>query len=185
MTPHRALIVVDMSNEQVLAVNYNRKKVIEHCRTLALNENAFFHLCLDCRLWLSSPDESSLSWVYPETAKTMFVPGSEGASLIPELCDIPNVKFVAKNNYSCFAKSTLLSTLQEADIDEVYICGINTDYCVFATALDSFQHEFQTFVIADAVTSVRGREAHVQGLRNLERHFSAKALVLTNSIISS
>ena len=185
MAPRRALIIVDMSNEQVSTVHHNRKQVIQHCRTLALNENGFFHLCIDCRLWLSSPDESSLSWVWPETAKTMFVAGSEGASLTPELCGIPHVKFVAKNNYSCFTKSTLLSTLQEADIDEVYICGINTDYCVFATALDSFQHEFQTFVIADAVTSVRGREAHAQGLRNLERHFSAKALVLTNSIISS
>lgn len=185
-SPRRALVIVDMSHEQVSAIKHNRKQVIQNCQRLALNENGFFDLCIDCRLWLSSPKESSLSWVWPETAISMFVAGSEGASLISELCDIrPSIKFVPKNNYSCFAKSTLLSTLQEAKIDQVYICGINTDYCVFATAMDSFQHQFRTFVVADAVTSVRGRDAHVQGLHNLERHFSEKALVLTSNIISS
>lgn len=184
-SPRRALIIVDMSNEQVSAIHHNRKQVIQNCRKLARNEDDFFDLCIDCKLWLSSPDESSLSWVWPETATTMFVAGSEGASLIPELADIPNIKFVPKNNYSCFFKSALLTTLQDANIDEVYICGINTDYCVFATAMDSFQHQFRTFVVADAVTSVRGRDAHVEGLHNLERHFSEKALVLTNHILTS
>lgn len=182
--PHRALIIVDMSNEQVSDIEHNRKCVIQNCRKLALNENDFFDLCVDSRLWLSSPEESSLSWVWPETATTMFVAGSEGASLIPELADISHVKFVPKNNYSCYANSKLLSVLREANIDEVYICGINTDYCVFATAMDSFQNKFRTFVVGDAVTSVRGREAHIQGLHNLERHFSPKALVLTHDIVS-
>jgi nicotinamidase-related amidase len=185
MAHNRALVIIDMSNEQVTAVKLNRKQVIQNCRKLALNENGFFGLCIDSRLWLSSPEESSLSWVWPESAKSLFVAGSEGASLIPELGGIPHVRFIPKNNYSCFAKSDLLHTLQEADVDQVYICGINTDYCVFATAMDSFQHQFQTFVIADAVTSVRGRDAHVEGLHNLERHFSENALILTTSIIPS
>ena len=183
MSSGRALIIVDMSNEQVSPIEYNRKIVIQNCRKLALNENDFFDLCIDSKLWLLSPEESSLSWVWPETAKTMFVAGSEGASLIPELADISPVTFVPKNNYSCFANSKLLSTLRDAHIDEVYICGINTDYCVFATAMDSFQHMFRTFVVKDAVTSVRGKEAHVEGLHNLERHFSSNALVLTDDIV--
>lgn len=183
MPSRRALIIVDMSNEQVSAIEYNRKSVIENCRKLALNENKFFDLCIDSKLWLSSPEESSLSWVWPETAKTMFVAGSEGASLIPELADISPITFVPKNNYSCFANSKLLSTLQDASIDEVYICGINTDFCVFATTMDSFQHLFRTFVVKDAVTSVRGKHAHAEGLCNLERHFSSNVLVLTNDIV--
>jgi len=180
----RALVIVDMSNEQVTAIEHNRKSVIQNCRKLALNENNFFDLCIDSKLWLSNPEESSLSWVWPETARTMFVAGSEGASLIPELAGISHVKFVPKNNYSCFANSRLLSTLQDANIEEVYICGINTDYCVFATAMDSFQHKFRTFVVSDAVTSVRGRDAHDEGLLNLERHFSSSVLVHTQDLVS-
>lgn len=177
-------MIVDMSNEQVSAVEHNKKRMIHNCQSLARNKSNFFSLILDCRLWLNSPEESSLSWVWPETAKTIFVAGSKGASLIPELDSIPHLRFVPKKNYSCFADSTLLETLHLGNIEEVYICGINTDYCVFATAMDSFQHKFKTFVIGDAVTSVRGREAHIQGLHNIERHFSSKALILTNDILS-
>ena len=46
---------------------------------------------------------------------------------------------------------------------EVYICGINTDYCVLATALDAFNRGLKPVVVADAVTSVDGRAAHEVG----------------------
>lgn len=180
----RALVIVDMSVEQMSAVTYNAQQVIRNCRSLALNENKFFDLCIDCKLWLRSPEESSLSWVWPETATTMFVAGSEGASLIPELRDISTLKFIPKNNYSCFANSKLLETLREANINEVYICGINTDYCVFATAMGSFENKFRTFVITDAITSNGGRVVHNQGLNNLEKHFSSRVFVTTEEIMS-
>ena len=180
----RALIIVDMSVEQISAVTYNAKEVVSNCRELALNKNCFFDLVVDSKLWLKSPEESSLSWVFPETATTMFVADSEGAQLVPELRSIPGITFVAKNNFSCFAKSDLLQVLRDAEISHVYICGINTDYCVFATTMASFENQFRTFVVTDAVTSVRGKKAHEEGLRNLERHFSSNALVLTKDIVS-
>jgi len=182
---HRALIIVDMSVEQMSAVSYNAKQVVSNCRELALNKDGFFDLVVDSKLWLERPEESSLSWVYPETATTMFVAGSEGASLVPELRSIPNLVFCKKNNYSCFAKSDLLQVLRDAVIEEVYICGINTDYCVFATTMASFENQFRTFVISDAVSTIRGKEAHEEGLRNLERHFSSKVFLATKDIVSS
>ena len=178
----RALIIVDMSVEQVQDLPVDRTAVVSNCSQLA--RSRFFGLIIDCRLWLRSAEESSLSWVYPETAKTLFLEDSEGASLIPELRDISSLVFVPKNNYSCFANTSLLSKLQSAKISEVYVCGINTDYCVFATALDSFQYKFRTRVVQDAVTSVRGRIAHKEGLANLERHMG-KILVDTKNIVNS
>ncbi|KAL3923239.1 MAG: hypothetical protein SGILL_001767, partial [Bacillariaceae sp.] len=140
-------------------------------------------MIIDSRLWLRSPEESSLAWVWPETAKTMFVADTEGASLIPELqlyYDSNNImQFSAKNNYSCFANSNLLSILQDASVEEVFVAGINTDYCVFATALDSYQYKFRTFVVQDAVTSVGGKAAHEEGLRNLLKHMGDQVLVKT------
>jgi len=114
-----------------------------------------------------------------------FVANSEGAQLIPELRSIPNLVFVPKNNYSCFAKSNLLQVLQNFNIGNVYVCGINTDYCVFATTMSSYENQFRTYVVKDAVTTVRGREAHEEGLRNLERHFSANVFVTTDNIINT
>lgn len=178
----RCLIIVDMSVEQVADVSYKTKQVVQNCRRLA-SDLDFFHLVVDSRLWLASPNESSLSWVFPESGRTLFVKNSKGASLIPQLSDLDHLSFVAKNNYSCFCRSKLLETLQREDIKQVYICGINTDYCVFATALDSFSHKFETFVLEDAVTSVRGKHAHEEGIRNLQRHFGPSIIVKTDDLI--
>jgi nicotinamidase-related amidase len=178
--PVRALIVVDMSVEQVAGIRYNLKSLIANCRALCENSSKFFDLILDSRLWLRSKEESSLSWVWPETFETMFVAGSEGASLVTDLRTYENyMQFVEKNNYSCFANSQLKSILDQAHVTEVYICGINTDYCVFATCLDSFQYKFRTFVVKDAVSSIGGKAAHEEGLRNLIKHFGDQVLVET------
>lgn len=176
--PIRALIVVDMSVEQVAGIEYNLKSLLSNCRILCENASHFFDLVLDSRLWLRSKEESSLAWVWPETCETLFVADSEGASLIPDLRHY-KMQFVEKNNYSCFANSQLRSILDKANVTEVYICGINTDYCVFATCLDSFQHNFPTFVVQDAVSSIGGKSAHEEGLRNLTKHFGDQALVET------
>lgn len=184
-SPRRAaaLIVVDMSVEQMANVNYRAKEITTQCHHL-LHSNVFA-LKIDCRLWLNRPEESTLSWVYPETAQTLFVAGSSGADLIPELKkDLPaEVVFCPKNNYSCFVKSTLRTLLQQNDITHVYLCGINTDYCIFATALDAFGLGFRTFVVHDAVSSIRGEPAHEEGLANLERHFGPTVLVSTQEVL--
>jgi nicotinamidase-related amidase len=175
----RALIVVDMSVEQVQQIQYNVKTLISNCEQLCQNSSRFFDLLIDSRLWLYSPKESSLSYVYPETAREMSIANSVGASLIPELRPF-NLKFVTKNNYSCFANSELQQILSDSSIEEVYICGINTDYCVFATALDSFQtNKFYTYVIKDAVSSIGGQLDHEDGLRNCIKHFGENCLVST------
>mmetsp|Transcript_17146 Transcript_17146/g.27803 ORF Transcript_17146/g.27803 Transcript_17146/m.27803 type:complete len:192 (-) Transcript_17146:655-1230(-) len=186
MQPRRALIVVDMSVEQVAGIDYQSKILVANCQTLCQDTTHFFDLIIDSRLWLRSPSESSLAWVEPGTAKTLFVADSEGASLIPDLRTFSkNMQFVEKNNYSCFANSKLRSILQEAKMEEVYVCGINTDFCVFLTALDSFQFMFKTYVIEDAVSSVCGEAAHKDGLRNLTKHLGDQALVKTKDCVSS
>lgn len=212
LTEKHALIVVDMSVEQVGDVSYRRDEVIDNIRSLILagssndndssgsggaetNNNPLFDIMVDSRLWLESPSESSLSWVWQGTGRTLFKAGSEGASLIPELRDdataagaatmSTRMTFVRKYNYSCFAGEhcQLLSILRSRRITDVCLCGINTDYCVFATALDAFQNDFRVTVASDAVTSVRGRHAHQEGLRNLERHFGNRVLRTTSQVL--
>ncbi|KAG7346674.1 isochorismatase hydrolase [Nitzschia inconspicua] len=167
-----------MSVEQVDGIEYNLKSLFANCRKLCKNSSKFFDLILDSRLWLRSKEESSLSWVWPETFETMFVADSKGAALVVDLRSYP-MQFVEKNNCSCFANSELQSILEKAHVTEVYICGINTDFCVFATCLDSFQNKFRTFVVKDAVSSIGGKLAHEDGLRNLIKHFGSQVLLET------
>ena len=52
-------------------------------------------------------------------------------------------------------RSTGLSLyLRSQHVDEVYIVGLATDYCVKYTALDSIQEGFKTFVIVDGTRAV-------------------------------
>jgi nicotinamidase-related amidase len=196
-----ALIVVDMSVEQVGDVSYRREEVIENIRSLVLSDSSspgeansskpLFDVVVDSRLWLESPSDSTLSWVWEGSGTTMFKAGSEGASLIPELRGAAvggsRMTFVPKYNYSCFAgeRCRLLSMLRSRGVTDVCVCGINTDYCVFATALDAFQNGLRVTVASDAVTSVRGRAAHDEGLRNLERHFGGTVLRTTRQVLDN
>ena len=56
--------------------------------------------------------------------------------------------------YSGFEKSDLATILSEHDVDEVYICGLATDYCVRASAIDACAEGFTVTVVEDAIRGV-------------------------------
>eukprot|EP00906_Rhabdomonas_costata_P034569 RCo048634 len=119
----RALLVIDMSIEQVSGVSFRKTEVIQNIRKLA--RSGRFALSLDTRLWIADPSKTSLTWVYPSVGHA----GNPGAEILPELRDL-NLTFVKKLNFSCFVDSELDECLRKASIQEVYLTGINTDYCV-------------------------------------------------------
>lgn len=52
----------------------------------------------------------------------------------------------------------LSSFLQENGIEEVFVCGLATDYCVKFTVLDAISEGFKTTLIADATRAVNIQE---------------------------
>ena len=56
--------------------------------------------------------------------------------------------------YSGFEKSDLARILRDHDVDEVYVCGLATDYCVRASAIDACSEGFEVTVVEDAVRGV-------------------------------
>lgn len=69
-----------------------------------------------------------------------------------------------KPAYSAFegvtaAGLSLNELLERERVQEVYVCGLATDYCVKATALDSVKHLFSTTLIRDLTAAVGGRDA--------------------------
>jgi nicotinamidase/pyrazinamidase len=48
----------------------------------------------------------------------------------------------------------LEALLREAAIEHVVVCGLATDYCVKATALDAARLGFDTAVLSDAIAAV-------------------------------
>eukprot|EP00667_Euglena_gracilis_P020905 EG_transcript_22736 len=168
-----ALVVIDMSVEQFGCVQYKAQDTVATIQRLA---QLPWRLKIDSRLWLSSPEESSLSWVFPCWGTTMGVPGAAGSKLIPDLEGL-GLQFVPKKNYSSLCDSDLGRILRDAGVERVALVGINTDYCVFATALDAFMQKFHTVVVADGVTSIAGQEANDAALHRIKKHFGPSAVV--------
>ena len=67
--------------------------------------------------------------------------------------------------------------LKERGVDEVYLCGLATDYCVKFTALDANDLGFKTRVIADACRGVNLKPGDVE--RALEEMRAKGVEVLT------
>lgn len=60
----------------------------------------------------------------------------------------------ATDGYSGFAATSLAADLRAHGIHRVFVCGLATDYCVKATALDAKAEGFDAVVVADASAAV-------------------------------
>ena len=98
------------------------------------------------------------------------VRGTWGAELHPELIvDGPRVRkgTNGEDGYSGFTMrdpvsgettpTELEGILRERNIAQVVVCGLATDYCVKATALDAVRLGFETAVLVDAIRAVELR----------------------------
>jgi nicotinamidase-related amidase len=88
------------------------------------------------------------------------VAGTHGAAF-DERFDARNVDVVVDkgidrvtDGYSGFAATPLERDLREHGVARVFVCGLATDYCVKATALDAKRAGFETIVIEDAAAAV-------------------------------
>jgi nicotinamidase/pyrazinamidase len=85
---------------------------------------------------------------------------SHGAAFDPRL-NLENIDVVIDkgtdrltDGYSGFAATSLESDLREHGVRRVFVCGLATDYCVKATALDAKAAGFDVVVIEDAAAAV-------------------------------
>ena len=98
------------------------------------------------------------------------VQGTPGAELVREL-EIPSASEIVRkgtqperDGYSGFESEnkrgqTLQEILQERGVRRVYVCGIATDYCVRATALDAVKAGYEVHVRSDLIAGVAEEES--------------------------
>jgi nicotinamidase/pyrazinamidase len=90
--------------------------------------------------------------------------GTHGADFHPAMggIDLDAVVDVGQGRddegYSGFENSDLARVLRDNDAEEVYVCGLATDYCVRASAIDACEEGFDVTVVEDAVRGVEVNE---------------------------
>ena len=154
-TPKRALLIVDVQNDfcpgGALAVKDGDRVVPVINRLMER-----FDLVISSQDW--HPSES----VHFEKWPVHCVAGTHGADFHAELdsekIDLKLYKGTDNRDdgYSAFEATniSLSAFLQEHDIQALYVCGLTTDYCVKATALDAMREGFHTCVVTDAIAAV-------------------------------
>jgi len=88
------------------------------------------------------------------------VQGTRGGELHPAMDEVETDAVVDvgrgrdDQGYSGFEKSNLAELLRERGVDTVVVCGLATDYCVRASAIDACEEGFDVTVVEDAIRAV-------------------------------
>ena len=83
------------------------------------------------------------------------------------LLDTKNYKIIDKTIYSA-VNWELENYINNNDIEQIYICGFETDACVQKTAIDLFEKDYDVYVLKNYCTSYN-KELHKVIIDNLKR----------------
>jgi len=137
-----------------------------------------FDIIIASRDW--HPEDS----VHFEQWPPHCVKDTKGAEYHPELdtTKITHELYKGTGNkddgYSAFEATNinLKEYLKNKQVDEIYISGLTTEYCVKQTTLDALRNEFNTYLIVDGIEGVRAQPEDPQKAINEMKQAGAKLL---------
>jgi nicotinamidase/pyrazinamidase len=156
----RALIVVDVQNDfcpgGALAVAHGNEvvaplnKLIEEF--LERGEPVF-----KSRDW--HPEKTRHFAAYGGTWPVHCVQNTKGAEFHPELIDDIHIRVISKglgdeDSYSAFDGTDLALQLRRLGVEEVWVGGLATDYCVKNTVLDALKEGLHVKALTNAMRAV-------------------------------
>lgn len=99
--------------------------------------------------------------------KDFWGPGMRGEAadreVVEQLAPAPGDWSLTKWRYSAFFRTDLLERMRRAGRDQLVICGVYAHVGVLMTAVESFTHDIQTFLVADAVADF-SQERHLMAM---------------------
>lgn len=90
--------------------------------------------------------------------------------------DVENGKVFDKSIYSA-VNNELIEFIKENNIEEIYLCGIDTECCVLKTALDLFELGYNVYVLKKYCGSTRGIIRHNKALNTLRRNIGKDCVI--------
>ncbi len=98
-------------------------------------------------------------FIFKGRMKPHAIRGTEGTLPLSDLEPSPGDIVLEKRRFSAFFKTDLDQTLRTLNVDTVAVCGINTHFCVLATAFDAFCNDFSTVILEDLSAAYK-KEIH-------------------------
>lgn len=89
---------------------------------------------------------------------------------------------IGKDIYSA-ACHDLLDFLEMHSVKTVYLCGLDSDACVLATAYDLFDCGYNVLVIEDACDSSGGSKVNKAAMMIMRRSFGKNNVVKVDAVI--
>lgn len=85
----------------------------------------------------------------------------EEIEIVDELKDfVGKENLFEKETYSVFKSEELMNFIQTNKISQIFLCGLNTDACVIASAFDGFDLGFEINVIKELTNTFWGPEEY-------------------------
>jgi nicotinamidase-related amidase len=120
---------------------------LKECRTLSIP------IIFACDSFLQD------DFIFQGRMKPHAIRGTDGTRPIPDLEPQAADIILEKRRFSAFFKTDLDQTLRTLHVDTVAVGGINTHFCVLATAFDAVCHDFSTIILED-ISAAYKREIH-------------------------
>jgi nicotinamidase/pyrazinamidase len=98
-------------------------------------------------------------FIFKGRMKPHALRGTAGARVLADLHPKPEDIILPKRRFSAFFKTDLDQTLRTLGVDTVAVGGINTHFCVLATAFDAVCHDFYTVILEDLSAAYK-RDIH-------------------------
>lgn len=87
-----------------------------------------------------------------------------------------NNRIFDKSIYSAVNKE-LIDYINENNITEIYLCGIDTECCVLKTAFDLFELKHNVYILKDYCACTLGIERHNSALQILRRNIGENYVI--------
>src|SRR5262245_46582152 len=157
----KALIVVDVQNDFCPGGSL----AVAHGNEVVAPLNQLIHQFLErdepvfkTRDW--HPARTKHFQAFGGTWPVHCVRDTHGSEFHPDLSDDPRATIISKgldesaDGYSGFDGTNLAQILREEGVEEVWVGGLATDYCVKHTVLDARREGFRVKALADAMRAV-------------------------------
>ncbi len=157
----KALVVIDVQN---YFKNSLTKDLPEKIKKYIEGHRDEFNLIIFTN-FVNDPNSNSYKSGWKECTT---LPDTEFADELKPVLKLGKV--FPKNVLSALKVPEIKKLLEDKQINELYICGIDTDCCVLATAYDGFDQGYKITILKDLSMTHTGKKLHDSALKMIERN---------------